>query len=693
MKDQRVVNSFYGIYKKCHALLENELEENKKNYLSARIIDRIIVFLFIKENLLNREETKLLDNYIENYKYISLVVMKNFIDDFECENRKLISNIINIFDTKILEEEIEIEVEIVNEIVRKLSGYKWSFSNNNRERIITPDVLGNVFEKYINQKEMGAYYTDVDTINYINNNAIVYSILKNTCFKKYIKSENIRDIISKNESLINVFENIVNNITNLIELEKIKKHLERLTVADITCGTGAFIIEAIDVILDMKDIVSDCIIKCGGKINKNRIQNLIYTIENNIYGVDIMEDAVEMAKFRIYLKVIEESIKINDTLDINIKFNIKQGNALEDGKDSQLTFNWQDEFEEVMKNGGFDCIIGNPPYIESSKIKEKYNIKNFETLKCGNMYAYIIEKAINLLGKEGTLGLIVPISIVSTKRMSSLRKIIERQCSALFCSNFADRPGTLFNGVHQKLTIIILEKGRENALQLYTSRYYHWYKSEREELFKRIKYVKNNFKNDDFYYKIGSKIEKSIIKKIMKKNISIKNMINQNIETSYRVYLSTRITFWMKSFINEKKSNEFKIYCFDNEKKALTFNAVINSSLYYFWWETVSDCWHLTNKEIELFNFNYELVNDQQKEILCNLSLELEKNLEMNKKYIGSKQTEYEYKHKKAKLIIDKIDMVLKEYYNLSDDEYEFIRDYNLSYRMNDELEEYLRNR
>ena len=119
----------------------------------------------------------------------------------------------------------------------------------------------------------------------------------------------------------------------------------------------------------------------------------------------------------------------------------------------------------------------------------------------------------------------------------------------------------------------------------------------------------------------------------------------------------------------------------------------MNSNLYYFMWETISDGWHITRKELEFFKFDMELLNHEYRSKLIDLAFKLEEDLEKNKEYVGTKQTKYEYRHKKSKLIINEIDLLLKNHYGFTDEEYNHIINYNLKYRMNDELDEYLSKR
>lgn len=698
MANDKLIKSFYRTYKEIHKNLEEVIEEKNKESISARILDKVIIFLFIYENLLNKDEKLHIDREIidsENI-YSKLIEFYSNPKSFVSEKSNIILSITRLFEKSEHNEIKSINDDLMKSIFKKLLKFKLRFSNNSYD-IVTPDLLGKVFEKYINQKETGAYYTEIDTIKYINNNSIILAFLNKNEVKSLIEKRkyiNLEECIRVNNDLFNIFENVIDSIDDIEILKKIRKEINNFTIADITVGTAAFLLDAIECIEKMYDIIDNKLNTLNEIYDIDKIDLLIKIIENNIYGVDIMDDAVEMAKFRIYLKVINLCIEENCDIKNNIKINIKVGNtlvgSLKDDEKYIEGFNWNNEFKKVMDRGGFNCIIGNPPYIEYSKVRNKYIVENFESLKCGNIYAFIMERALNLLNTDGVLGLIVPISLVSTKRMVHIRNILEENCDIIFYSNYGDRPGTLFNGVHQKLTIVIGKKNKNKEVKVYTSQYYHWYNEERDNVFNNITYTLNEYKNDDFYYKIGSQIQKNIIEKINKKNKSLSSMIQKNESLNNSIFLGTRLTFWVKSFINPKKSNEFKEFYFNNESQASVFNAILNSNLYYFWWETVSDCWHLTNKELELFKFDYDILSQEQKENLYILSNKLEISLEDNKKYIGSKQTEYEYKHKLSKTIIDEIDKVLAEYYELTEEEYRYIIDYNLPYRMNDELEKYL---
>jgi type II restriction/modification system DNA methylase subunit YeeA len=136
------------------------------------------------------------------------------------------------------------------------------------------------------------------------------------------------------------------------------------------------------------------------------IENTI--LENNIYGVDLNEESVEIAKLSLWLRTAQPRRKLN-----NLNSNIKCGNSLIDSKTvaGDKAFNWQEQFPQVFEKGGFDVIIGNPPYVRQELFKEikPYLDKNY---KCYNsvadLYVYFIEKSIEeLLKPDGLYSIIV----------------------------------------------------------------------------------------------------------------------------------------------------------------------------------------------------------------------------------------------------------------------------------------------
>ena len=150
-----------------------------------------------------------------------------------------------------------------------------------------------------------------------------------------------------------------------------------------------------------------------------------------------------------------------------------------------------------------------------------------------------------------------------------------------------------------------------------------------------------------------------------------------------QLYLNMRGCFWMKVFSVSPGSNEYKAFPVKNEDYGLVA-CILNSSLFFTQWIALSDCWHITRKDFN--SFRVPAVSSEQKALFNNLFKRLEQRLEETKEYIGSKQVEYEYKHRLCKDIIDEIDDELGVVYDLLPEELQYVKSFKLKYRLsNDE--------
>ncbi len=305
--------------------------------------------------------------------------------------------------------------------------------------VIEADILGQVYEQYLghllkktekrskleesqtHRKEQGIYYTPKYIVDYI---------VKNT----------------------------------IGELAKDKKvNLEEIKILDPACGSGSFITAALEY-LD-KEIQA----KENKKIKKTEIKgtqqttldseskNAVQTrktkiLVNSIYGVDLDKQAVEITQLNLLLRTAQTKQKLP-----MLQNNIKNGNSLIDDPNiaGNMAFNWEEQFPEIMKRGGFDVIIGNPPYFNLSK-KDGNLIKEFSEISDGivNIAAVFIKKADKLLKEDGYLGFIVPKSILTVDSWSKLREFLlnERKIEKIQDMSMA------FEDVGLEQVIIIFKK-------------------------------------------------------------------------------------------------------------------------------------------------------------------------------------------------------------------------------------------
>ena len=478
------------------------------------------------------------------------------------------------------------------------------------------NILSKINEKEQRRRDEGVYYTPKDVTEYIILNAFV----------NYVNHQNekVRSVSECNAELLS------------------SKHscLSVAKVFDPTCGTAEFLLSALNLKISLLEFKSD-----------EELLKLVSTI----YGNDIAKESILLSKVRLFFSIIARLL--------DKKLSTKLAKIL------NKNFTALDFVINDSCSPKFDIIVGNPPYVEYNKLKVK------PSTKFGNAYADVLMNSINSLRKNGVLGFVIPLSFVSTARMKGIRDFCYSKLRNLFVLNFADRPDCLFDGVHQKLTILFGAKG-EGKCKLFSSSYYHWYASERDELLDNVSVLPVS-PTEQYIPKIGNEFEKSIFTKILNTKGITLNGVSDEMTEKASLFLNMRGCFWMKSFTFNPGSNEYKPFtCPAGMRNYLV--ALLNSNLFFLFWTIISDCWHITSKELNSFKVPVENIDFS---VFDEIIFKLEKRLEETKKYIGSKQTEYEYKHKDCKIEIDAIDQALQKIYDLTDDEVAYLRDYKLKYR------------
>ena len=367
--------------------------------------------------------------------------------------------------------------------------------------------------------------------------------------------------------------------------------------------------------------------------------------------------------------------------------------ALGSWRESHQPFHWFAEFYGIMEKGGFDVVIGNPPYVEYRKVRKDYQVKGFRTEKCGNLYALVMERSIHL-SAAGHLGLIIPVSAVSTDGFSVLRDLLIHSGS-LVVSHFNDRPAKLFDGIeHNRLSIILLKKNAKRQ-SIFSTTYNKWSSLERPFLFERICFTDcTQFQDSTILPKLGNHTEVSILEKFNKAPKILDQAVSQ--PKVFPVHYTRKLSYFVQilDFIPKiydssgalREPSELKTIWFNNEIMRDGALGFWNSSLFYWLITTFSDCRNLNRREIEMGRLDF---NDQPRvSAMASLSRDLMTDIESQSqlqpityKDVGVLRIQATFP-RKSKKIIDELDSVLAQGFGLTSEELDFIINYDIKYRM-----------
>ncbi|MGB4504881.1 MAG: N-6 DNA methylase [Syntrophaceticus sp.] len=514
---------------------------------------------------------------------------------------------------------------LFNEILTIAGIDKFEFTKNDAlysyENI--QKMLSSLNEKEKTRKTKGVYYTPIDVVRFILINSI-----KSACGKLKPNGLHVLDLngIPYNSFCFNK------------------------TVYDPTCGAGEFLVAALEIKLDLLDLHKP-------NISKGNLKKLVSTIKGN----DVNIDSVIITKIRLFLCALQRQ---------GVSKVIGLGEILNNSFES---YDFVQTPPSLDKR--YDIIVGNPPYVEDSK--SGLSPEN----KYGNIYANVLENAGKHLNPNGSIGFVIPLSYVSTPRMSKIRDVLYSSVPEQYILSYSDRPDCLFTSVHQKLCILI-GRNRNMKKTIFTSNYRYWYSEERPELFNTVEVVRNSFLEDDYIPKLGTTTDNNIYKKVIRNEMRLIDLLEENGTGS--IYLNMRATFWIKAFVKKHNGGEYKEYNCKSEEMANYVMCLLNSSLFWWYWICISDCWHITRKELIGFtipdNPNFTETN--------RLAKQLEEKLENTKKYVGTKQTEYEYKHKECVKEIYQIDDYINSLYGLTEEESLYIKNFAFRYRIGGGIED-----
>ncbi len=404
-----------------------EIDKLKLFKKSQKLLDRLLFIFFAEDcgllppnsisriierfEILKREDTyrPLYEIYKQYFGYMNIGRKgKTPADDIPAYNGGL-------FATDDFLDNLKIDDKVLKNDCLKLSAYDFNTE-------VDVNILGQIFEHSLNEieemernlskkdgvsddkiskrKKDGVFYTPKYITQYIVENTI-----GTLCTEKR-KEMNIYEI--EFDTTYKTKKGILNKKGKLLfdKLNNYKKWLLSLKILDPACGSGAFLNQALIFLINEHKQIDNFISELtGDKIGLFDTDKAI--LENNIYGVDINEESVEIAKLSLWLRTAQKGRHLSD-----LSSNIKCGNSLIDDQKiaKEKVFKWNEEFKEIFDAGGFDVIIGNPPYgAKLSNKTKKYLSNEFPELQFKiDTYSVFLLKSINLVKTNGLIYSIIP---------------------------------------------------------------------------------------------------------------------------------------------------------------------------------------------------------------------------------------------------------------------------------------------
>lgn len=696
-----VTEKFYKEYKASHEMLCESIKglrtpEDKSWYASLMLNRLMFIYFMQKKGFLDNNPNYLRDSLIKVQSLRGKNKFYHYYRDFllplfheglgsegtpqvDTEIQQVIGDVpyINggIFAKHLLEESgrLNIPDKAFEEVFAFLDRYRWHLDERTvaGQGEINPEVLGYIFEKYVNQKQQGAYYTKEDVTGYMVTSTVVPVIIarlealtRQYCWSlvkeqplRYVpesmrfgmdkeippdilsapqdeygkldesasltvglpgerwretldRHARVRQIVDRAsrgevatcehalELNLDILTLALDWMAAFTEPEHIADAwamLKHLNVLDPTCGSGAFLFAAADVLEEFYEVVISRaveLVKDGRDTKQKALVGLVDEMQRhpsesyfrlktivleNIYGVDIMAEAIEIARLRLFLTLVarlerRDEIEPLPDLDMNIKvgntlvgcstfenaeatfseslFAIQQlselklqvdalGNVYNDfveiqrsstsgaklfdakrnligethtlrlrldqlyasetgvseakfekWKESHLPFHWFVEFPEAMSSGGFDVVIGNPPYIKRADVVKQYQFSGFKSGQLYDIFAPCMERSVSLLSRGGAFSMIVPIAFQFSRDYQVIREVIATATPTRFVSTFSRNPASLFDAsVGVRSTICTGLRSAES--KLFTSALRRWVPEGRAHVFETICFAKS----------------------------------------------------------------------------------------------------------------------------------------------------------------------------------------------------------
>lgn len=481
IEQEKITNTFYKEYRKLREDLILDIVKSNSGIKrhqfythvvekAQKIIDRIVFVNFFEDSGLLPE-----GRLMEVVKYAQSGaleipvwdVLKQFFAAVDKGSEKL--GVPDGYNGELFKEDGELNrLKISDEICQQFV----EMGRYDFEEDLSVHILGHIFEQSITdlerlksyadesgieqekkdsrRKKDGIYYTPGYIVDYIVKNSVGTYLEEKE--QGIIKEHKVDSARIKKDQTYN--ERLVKAYTKYQEI------LRNIKVLDPACGSGAFLVRVFDFLLEENKRVARILAEAQGATSMSLLDTEDYVrplLQNNIYGVDLNPESVEITKLSLWLKTAKRGQKL-----VTLKDNIKCGNSLIDSTDvaPERAFKWETEFEQFMK-GGFDVVVGNPPYVLSRETMSA-DVKAFLSTRYKlqrdkpNLYLLFIEKSLELVKDGGRLGFIVPNSWLGIDSAVKLREYI---LGNLYLENVLSLSGEAFKDVAVEASIFVVKKG------------------------------------------------------------------------------------------------------------------------------------------------------------------------------------------------------------------------------------------
>lgn len=919
----RVTRGFYDRFKTEHATFLNFIKgitaTGDAEWYASLMLNRLMFVYFIQKKgfldgdpdyLRNRmkpvRQQKGKDKFLTFYRYFLLRLFHEGLGQPPSQRKKDLDALLGevpylnggLFDVHELERsypDIQIADDAFERLFNFFDAYQWHLDERplRADNEINPDVLGYIFEKYINQKQMGAFYTKEDITGYIARNTII-PFLFNAAEKKcdtaskpdsavwrllredpdrYVypavrkgvnlplppeiaagvsdvskrggwnksashdhalptetwrehvvrrqryaelraklkagEVHDINDLITLNLDICQFAEDVIDNCEGPELLRAFWHAIKNVSVLDPTCGSGAFLFAALNILeplyeacLDRMRAFLDDLQRLGKKHHPEKFSDFRKILEDvarhpnhryfvlksiiigNLYGVDIMEEAVEICKLRLFLKLVAQVENANQIEPLpDIDFNIRPGNTLvgfasldevkktqqgnlgfgkkevdriveeadivdrafakfrqmqtEHGMDakefsaakaelrrrldklrneldrflageygvdadkpklyehwrkSHEPFHWLAEFYGIMGSGGFDVIIGNPPYVDYRKVRSEYTVRNFKTETCGNLYAYVLERCSQLANRNSRVAMIVMLNITFSKDFESLRAHLRNDASELWLSIYDNIPDGLFAGsaktestntnkvVSQRVCIVNWQRATRPSRIMHASHFLRWNREFRDYVFENLTFGTFLMPTNGTWMALGSPLAVSAFSKLHDGKIPCMGDLYAESGEEF-LQLGATPRYFISAVPEELNRSGLVELRFKDRRAREIAECVYNSNLFYWYWRISGDGFHLTRTTLESFPCPESLSKeaDKIKEVVRSLAAVRPRcrTSKLNKGRVA-----YNVNYNLASETMGETDRLLAKHYGLSPAELDFILNYDVKYRL-----------